>query len=160
MISDLQRSDPHSLPIPPNQRLCQLVSLLQLISGLSRALSSFTSGRPVRSTRNSSHDNTYHGRNGSLCIGAEILKTHVDGWPGQESTIWSQKVPSVVLYDNRGQVCIVWSHCHSRLEPPAYYVTSCCRVARKPYLNVKRWMKIKDGTTWNISKCIYILGES
>jgi len=38
------------------------------------------------------------------CTGAEVIHTHVEGWPGQEGTVWDQKVPSVVLYDGRGQL--------------------------------------------------------
>lgn len=41
----------------------------------------------------------------NVCMYAayEIL-WNVESWPGQGSSVWDQRVPSVVLYDSCGQV--------------------------------------------------------
>lgn len=34
----------------------------------------------------------------------EPLVTHVSRWPGQEATMYEEKVPSALLYDEQGNV--------------------------------------------------------
>jgi hypothetical protein len=44
--------------------------------------------------------------------------TGVARWPGQESAVYEEKVPSVLIYDAGGQVCdIVWADLHKLITP-------------------------------------------
>lgn len=38
---------------------------------------------------------------------APPIVTHVARWPGQEGAIYEEKVPSLLIYDAEGEVCVV-----------------------------------------------------
>jgi hypothetical protein len=43
----------------------------------------------------------------SLVSDAPPIVTHVARWPGQEGAIYEEKVPSLLIYDADGKVCVI-----------------------------------------------------
>jgi hypothetical protein len=90
-------------------------------------------------------------------LGACPIVTCVARWPGQNSDIHQEKVPSVLIYNAEGEVCCDFSaRSHSFLTACSWLNAAPKRLPAKKSGRPRRMI----GPMWRISRCIFILPQS